>query len=159
MKKAKLHLALVVAGTSLFGSGVSASFFPQIAINTSIAARAVQPEDSVATFWASFKAAVIAGDKAKVAAMSRFPITRGYGMASIRTKAQFTKRFRDVFFNETDAAQCFPRAKPVVDKQRPNEFSVSCPFKSDSSGEEPFVYTFTRTRAGWKLTSFENINE
>ena len=159
MKKAKLCLALAVAGAFLFGAEVSASLFPPNSISTSIAATAVQQDDSLTTFWEGFKTAVIARDKAKVAAMSRFPISRGYGLASIRTRAQFIKRFRDVFFNETNAAQCFPRARPVVDRERPNEFSVSCPFASDSSGEEPFVYTFTRSRAGWKLISFENINE
>lgn len=115
--------------------------------------------DSVDAVWQKFKDAVLKGDKETVARLTRFPMSRGYGMASIRSKAQFMRRYRDLFFNETNAAQCFPKAKPVVDRERPNEFSVSCPFAQDSSGEEPFVYTFTRTRAGWKLTSFENINE
>ena len=90
---------------------------------------------------------------------SRGSPSRGYGMGSIRTKAQFVRRFRELFFNETNAAQCFPKAKPVFDRERPREFSISCPFARDGGDDEPFVYTFSRTRTGWKFTSFENINE
>jgi hypothetical protein len=123
------------------------------------ARQANKAADSIDTFWAKFKTAVIKGNKETVAALSRFPISRGYGMASIRNKAQFLHRYRDVFFNETNAARCFPKASPVIDKERPQEFTISCPSASDGREEEPFVYTFTRTRTGWKLTSFENINE
>ena len=114
---------------------------------------------SMTAFWERFKAAVIAGDKETVAALSRFPIPRGYGMASVKNKTQLLRRFRELFFTETDASKCFPKAKPAVEKSRPNEFTISCPFRSGGGEEEPFVYTFTRTRTGWKFTSFENINE
>jgi hypothetical protein len=80
-------------------------------------------------------------------------------MASIRNKAQFMRRYRELFFAETDAAKCFPNAKPAVEKSRPSEFTISCPYARDGGNEEPFVYTFTRTRTGWKFASFENINE
>ncbi len=156
MEKAILCLALGLAGAGWFSSEVSVSLFPG---SPSGAPAAIQSDGSVAAFWEQFQAAVMAGDKAKVAALSRFPISRGYGIRSIRTKAQFMKRYRDLFFSETDAGQCFPKVKPVKDIKRPNEFSVICPFARDSSGEEPFVYTFTRTRAGWKFVGFENINE
>ena len=69
------------------------------------------------------------------------------------------RHYREIFFTETDAAQCFPKAMPFVEKTRPKEFMISCPFASEGGTEEPFVYTFTRTRNGWKFTSFENINE
>ena len=156
MKKATLCLVIGLAGALLFCSETSASLFPE---GRSAAVRPTQQDNAVSTFWERFKAAVIAGDKAKVATLSRFPIERGYGMADVRNRAQFVKRYRELFFNETNAAQCFPKAKPVVDRERPNEFSVSCPFARDSSGGEPFVYTFTRTRTGWKFISFQNINE
>lgn len=115
--------------------------------------------NSIEAFWKKFRSAVIKGDKEAVAKLSRFPITRGYGMASIRTRAQFMRRYRDLFFNETNAALCFPKAKPVIDRERPKEFSVSCPFARDGGNEEPFVYSFSLTRTGWKFTGFENINE
>lgn len=118
-----------------------------------------QSAKSMTAFWDKFKAAVIKGDKGTVAALSRFPISRGYGMGSLKNKAQLMRRYRDVFFNETNAAQCFPKAKPFVEKERPREFSISCPFASGGGTEEPFVYTFTLTRNGWRFTSFENINE
>jgi hypothetical protein len=102
---------------------------------------------------------VIGGDKETVASLSQFPISRGYGMTSLRNKAQLLKRYRELFFGETNAAECFPKAKPFVDTGRNGEFTISCPFARDGGNEEPFVYTFTRTRTGWKFTGFENINE
>ena len=156
MKKTSRCLAMVLAGVLLLVPQVWAVL---VAKDASLAVTPIQKEESVSSFWEKFKSAVIGGDKAKVVSLSRFPIARGYGMSSIRSKAQFMRRYRELFFVETDAAQCFPKAKPVVDRDRPNEFSVSCPFAKDSSGEEPFVYTFTHTRTGWKFTSFENINE
>jgi hypothetical protein len=85
-----------------------------------------QNTDSIAAFWGKFKGAVIKGDKETVAALSRFPISRGYGMASIKNKAQLMKHYRNLFFNETDAARCFLKAKPFVLKERPKEFIISC---------------------------------
>jgi len=151
--KAKLGIACAFLGFTLSANTIALSSA------RGQTGRRVPRADSIASFWQKFKAAAINSDKETLAALSRFPISRGYGMASIRTKAQFMRSYRDLFFNETNAAQCFPKVKPMIDRKRPNEFSVSCPFASDSSGGEPFVYTFTRTRAGWKLTSFENINE
>lgn len=118
-----------------------------------------QSADSVDAAWQKFKDAVLKGDKERVVRLSRFPISRSYGMSSIRNKAQLKRHFRDLFFNETNAAQCFPKAKPVVDRERPNEFSVSCPFARDGGNEEPFVYSFALTRAGWKFIGLDNINE
>ena len=115
--------------------------------------------NSMTAFWEKFKGAVIRGDKGIVAALSRFPISMGYGMSSLKNKAQLVRRFRHVFFNETDAAKCFPRAKPYADKERPKEFIITCSFASSDEGGEPFEYRFTLTRNGWKFTSFENINE
>lgn len=150
---AKFSVPVLLFGAVLF----SASSF---AVNVASAqGTQTQTNNSISSFWEKFKAAAIRSDKETVSALSRFPISRGYGMASIRNKAQFLRRYRDVFFNETNAAQCFPKATPVIDKERPQEFTISCPFARDGGGDGPFVYTFTRTRNGWKFTSFENINE
>ena len=114
--------------------------------------------DSMPVFWEKFKTAIIKGDKETVAALSAFPISMPFGMTNIKNKAQLMKYYRDIFFSETNAAKCFAKAKPDVDKQRPNEFLIGC--KMTGGGEEePIVYTFTRGRTGWKFTGFDNINE
>ncbi|SRR6266849_2623483 len=114
--------------------------------------------DSMPVFWEKFKTAIIKGDKETVAALSAFPISMPYGMTNIKNKAQLMKYYRDIFFSETNAAKCFAKAKPDVDKQRPKEFLIGC--KMTGGGEEePIVYTFTRGRTGWKFTGFDNINE
>ena len=115
---------------------------------------------AMSAFWEQFKAAVIKGDKEAVAALSAFPISLGYRMGSIKTKAQFMKNYRYLFARETNAAKCFRTAKPDFDKKRPKEFSVGCPFAEDSGGGgEPFMYSFKLTRVGWRFTGFENVNE
>jgi len=121
-----------------------------------------QSTDSMATFWDNFKAAVIKGDKETVAALSQFPISLNDGMTPIRTKAQFMKRYGFLFSGETNAAKCFPKAKPEVEpatKKRPREFTIGCAFASGGGEEEPFEYRFTLTRSGWRFTSFTNVNE
>jgi hypothetical protein len=153
MKKTTiLSLLLVLFGTFLI-PGVNAS--------GQESAKQVQGANSIPLFWEKFKAAVIKGDKQTVAALSRFPISRGYGLASLKNKAQLMRHYREIFFTETDAAKCFPKAKPFVEKERPKEFTIGCSFRSDDGGGggEPFQYTFILTRKGWRFTGFENINE
>ncbi len=51
------------------------------------------------TFFAKFMTAVRAGDKASVASMTRFPFEYGFdtGNEGRMTKAQFMKRFNEIF--------------------------------------------------------------
>ena len=151
----KLCLSVLLVGAELFSvAGVAP--FP---VKASLQGTLTQSIESMPIFWEEFKSAVIKGDKEAVASLSRFPIWRGEAMGNVNNKAQLKRRFREVFFAETNAAQCFPKAKPVIEKDRPREFAVTCPFASDAGAGEPFVYTFTRIGTGWKFTSFENINE
>ena len=73
-----------------------------------------------------------------------------------RNKVQLTKRYRQLFNEQTDAAACFNKAKPEVDTANPKHFTVACP---DAAGNEVVIYHFEQTRTGWKLTSLDNINE
>lgn len=110
-------------------------------------------------FWDKFKAAVIKGDKEAVFAMSALPVTMEYSMPTIRTKAQFMKNYRHIFAGEANAAKCFQTAKPEVDATNIKLFSVGCPFAESGGGDEPLVYTFKLTRAGWRFAGYDNINE
>lgn len=115
-----------------------------------------QPDTSIETFWAKFKAAVIKGDKESVAAMTQFPIGMPYGQAAVRTKAQLLKRYRQVFNSEANAAKCFADAKPETDPARPKEFTIGC---DNGSGQKVVIYAFALTKPGWKFKSLDNINE
>lgn len=115
-----------------------------------------QTSDARETFWQQFKTAVIARDVPAVARLSQFPIRMSYGIPSVKTKAQLTKRFRQVFNEQTDAAACFGKAKPEVDPANVKAFTVACP---DAAGNEVVIYHFTQTKTGWKFTSLDNINE
>ncbi len=118
-----------------------------------------QRKDSFAAFWNKFKGAVIKNDRRTVVTLSRFPILRGYGVASIRSSSQLLKKYGEVFSGETNAAKCFQQATPQTDMTSSSKFTVSCSFASGGGGDDPFVYTFTLTRTGWKFIGFENINE
>jgi hypothetical protein len=111
---------------------------------------------STDTFWQSFKTAVSKRDVETIARLSKFPIEMSYGIPSIKTKAQLTKRYRQLFNEQTDAAACFSKAKPEMDADNPKHFTVACP---DAGGNEVVIYHFQQTRAGWKLTGLDNINE
>lgn len=112
--------------------------------------------DSIKAFWGRFRAAVIKGDKAAVADMSQFPISMPYGMAELRNRAQLIRRYRDVFNHEGSAAKCFVDARQETDPARPREFTVPC---KNSAGDEVVIYSFERTRNGWRFKGLDNINE
>ena len=107
-------------------------------------------------FWEIFKAAVSKRDIDTIARLSKFPIGMSYGIASIRTKAQLTKRYKQLFNEQSDAVACFAKAKPEKDAADPKHFSVACP---DAAGNEVVIYHFEQTRTGWKLTGLDNLNE
>jgi len=112
--------------------------------------------ETTETFWQSFKTAVSKRDVDTIARLSKFPIGMSYGIPSIKTKAQLAKRYRQLFNEQTNAAACFEKAKPEVDADNPKHFSVACP---DAAGNEVVVYHFEQTRAGWKFTGLDNLNE
>ncbi len=107
-------------------------------------------------FWEKFSMAVIKGNKTAVADMTRFPLELSYGMAKVKTKAELSRRYRQVFNEQTDAAKCFEKAKPEIDAANSKQFSVACP---DAAGNEVVVYNFALTKTGWKFVSLDNINE
>lgn len=116
----------------------------------------VQTEASIQVFWERFKAAVIKGDKGAVADLSQFPIAMPYGMRVIKNRVQLIKRYREVFDSEANAAECFREARPETEKEKPNEFSVVC---KNAAGHEVVIYSFGRTRNGWRFKGLDNLNE
>ncbi|MGI8898209.1 MAG: hypothetical protein ACR2IB_07425 [Pyrinomonadaceae bacterium] len=116
----------------------------------------VQRNASIHVFWERFRAAVIKSDKVVVASLSQFPIGMPYGVPTVRNNAQFIRRYRDVFNGETNAAKCFREALPEINPDNSAEFTVAC---KNAAGEEVVIYSFGRTRNGWKFTGVDNINE
>jgi len=112
--------------------------------------------DSADTFWQTFKTAVSKRDVETIAQLSKFPIGMSYGIPSIKTKVQLSKRYRQVFNEQTDAAACFAKAKIEMDPENAKHFSVACP---DAAGNEVVIYHFEQTKTGWKFTGLDNLNE
>src|SRR5688572_23293572 len=86
------------------------------------------PDASIQAFWEKFKTAVIKGDKAAVANLSRFPIGMPYRQKYIKTRADLIKRYREVFHRETNAAKCFNKAQPETYPTQPKEFLIGCSY-------------------------------
>ncbi len=128
-----------------------------------ILTRSVTAQNNFDAFWTKFKSAVIKGDKAKVANLTKFPFSLGYdpsaksGEGYIRTKTTFLRRYRIIFNGEVDVVKCFQNASP---KKEGKAYSVACSFKQEpTGGDKPFVYSFTLTKLGWRFAGFENVNE
>jgi hypothetical protein len=112
--------------------------------------------DSAEAFFQSFKTAVSKRDVEAIARLSKFPIEMSYGIPAIKTKVQLSKRYRQIFNEQTDAAACFSKAKIEMDPENPKHFSVACP---DAAGNEVVIYHFKQTKLGWKFTGLDNLNE
>jgi hypothetical protein len=126
---------------------------------TALAATAPPPAQGNAAmqaFWQKFKTAVVGGDKETVASLSRFPIGMSYGIRSVKNKAELLRRYRQVFNEQSDAAQCFAGKEPQMDATNRRQFEVACP---NAAGDEVVIYRFELTRRGWKFTALDNINE
>ena len=112
--------------------------------------------ETAETFWQTFKTAVSKRDVETIARLSRFPLEMSYGIPTVKTKAQLSRRYRQVFNEQTDAAACFSKAKIEKDSENPKHFSVACP---DAAGNEVVIYHFEQTRTGWKFAGLDNLNE
>jgi hypothetical protein len=113
------------------------------------------------TFWQKFKPAVIAGDKAAVAEMTKFPLSMPYGVKAVKTKSDFVRRYNEIFNGEANAAQCFATAKPGKSSDGNGQYEVYCPFKETPNDKEnaPIRFVFELTKSGWKFAGLDNINE
>ena len=116
-------------------------------------------ESDFSAFWKKFKAAVIAGDKAAVADMTKFPLSMPYGVKAARNKENFLRRYDEIFKGEANAAQCFRSVEPH--KQSGREYDMYCPFKDTPDDKEnaPIRFMFELTKAGWRFAGLDNINE
>lgn len=130
-----------------------------VAASTTFAGPAASREDDLMKFWMSFKTAVIKGERVKVVGMTKFPVSMPYGVKSVRTPTAFYKRYEEIFNGEADAAKCFAITEPY--KENSKRFSIECGFKNDPEGEagKPIVYSFIKTKMGWKFNGLDNINE
>ena len=110
-------------------------------------------------FWQKFKSAVIAGDKATVAEMTKFPLSMPYEVKAVKNKEDFLRRYNEIFKGEANAAQCFKSAEP--DKESDRRYGIYCPFKDTPNDWEnaPIRFIFELTKSGWKFVGLDNINE
>jgi hypothetical protein len=110
-------------------------------------------------FWKKFKSAVVAGDKAVVAEMTKFPLAMPYGIKAVKNKEDFLRRYNEIFKGETNAAQCFSRAEQHKESDR--RYDIYCPFKETPNDWEnaPIRFEFELIKGGWRFVGVDNINE
>ena len=116
-------------------------------------------QTNFSAFWKKFRSAVIADDKATVAEMTKFPLSMPYLEKAVKNKADFLRRYNEIFKGEANAAQCFARAEPRKESGR--RYEIYCPFKDTPNDWEnaPIRFIFELTKSGWKFTGLDNINE
>ncbi len=140
MKNNKFLLIAVISAVFISGSG------------------RVSAQTNINAFWKQFKTAIVNKNKPAAARLSRLPIKMPYGVKTVRTSAEFSRRYDEIFNGEADAAKCFE--KSPLHKISAKRYEVSCGFKTDASGGgEPIVYSFELTKNGWKFVGLDNINE
>jgi hypothetical protein len=110
-------------------------------------------------FWNKFRSAIIAGDKATIAEMTKFPLSMPAFQKAVKNKDDFLRRYNDIFKGEANAAQCFANANP--EKQSARRYEIYCPFKETPDDREnaPIRFIFESTKSGWNFTGLDNINE
>jgi hypothetical protein len=111
------------------------------------------------TFWKKFRSTVIAGDKATVAEMTKFPLSMPYLVKSVKNKEDFLRRYNEIFKGEANAAQCFAKVEPQ--KQGDGRYEIYCPFKDTPNDMEnaPIRFVFESSKGGWKFVGLDNVNE
>ena len=116
-------------------------------------------ESDFSTFWKKFRSAVIAGDKATVAEMTKFPLSMPYSVKAVKNKEDFSRRYNEIFKGEANAAQCFGSTKPHKESDR--RYEIFCPFKETPGDRDntPIRFLFELTKGGWKFAGLDNINE
>lgn len=116
-------------------------------------------ESDFSAFWQKFKSAVIAGDKATIAEMTKFPLSMPYEVKAVKNKEEFLRRYNEIFKGEANAAQCFKSAEPHKESDR--RYDIYCPFKETPKDWEnaPIRFIFELTKGGWKFVGLDNVNE
>jgi hypothetical protein len=111
------------------------------------------------TFWKNFKPAVIAGNRAAVAEMTKFPLSMPYGVKAVKNNEDFLRRYNEIFKGEANATKCFGSTKPQKESAR--RYEIYCPFKKtpDDWENAPIRFIFESTKSGWKFAGLDNINE
>jgi len=138
----------VIRGRTWLAAILILAFFPNAIAETDLSA-----------FWKKFRSAVIAGDKATVAEMTKFPLSMPYGVKVVENKEDFLRRYNEIFKGEANAAQCFARAEPRKESAR--RYEIYCPFKETPDDREnaPIRFVFELTKGGWRFAGLDNINE
>jgi len=116
-------------------------------------------QSEFSAFWNKFRSAVIAGDKASVADMAKFPLSMPYSVKIVKNKQEFLSRYDEIFKGEANASQCFVSGKPLkVSIQR---YEIYCPFRETPNDTEnaPIRFEFELFKSGWKFAGLDNINE
>jgi hypothetical protein len=116
-------------------------------------------ESDFSTFWKKFKSAVVAGDKAAVAEMTKFPLSMPYSVKAVKNKEDFLRRYNEIFNGEANAVQCFASAK--ARKESAGRCETYCPFKDTPDDREnaPIRFEFELTKGAWKFAGLDNVNE
>jgi hypothetical protein len=106
----------------------------------------------LAPVWAAFQAALQKGDAAGVAKVCRFPLRSNDLGGPVPDAAALQRRFARIF--PPDTRVCLLKATLQKAEGARDTYEAFC----DVEGL-PIRFLFTKTKAGWRLTTLDNINE
>jgi len=91
--------------------------------------------------------------------MTKFPLSMPAFQKAVKNRADFLRRYNEIFKGEANAAQCFASAEPRKESARGCE--IYCPFKEtpEDWGNASIRFEFELTRSGWKFAGLDNVNE
>src|SRR4030095_13887547 len=84
-------------------------------------------ESDFSAFWKRFKLAVVGRENTTIGEMTKVPLSMSYLEKPVKNKADFLRRYNEIFKGEANAPQCFGSAKPQ--KESAKQYKVYCPFK------------------------------
>jgi hypothetical protein len=113
---------------------------------------AIRTQADFSAFWKKFRSAVIAGDKAAAAEMTKFPLSMPYEVKAVKNKENFLRRYDEIFKGEANAAQCFRSIEPQKESDR--RYEIYCPFKETPDDKEnaPIRFIFELPKAAGDLS-------
>jgi hypothetical protein len=87
-----------------------------------------------------------------VANLSQFPIGVSHPALEIKDRSELRQRFREIFSQPINAAECFAHTEPTQDTENPELFTVACRY---DKGSDAAAYQFEHTKSGWRFTHFQ----
>jgi hypothetical protein len=116
-------------------------------------------ESDFSTFWREIKSAIIAGDKSKVAEMTKFPLSMPYLIKAVKNKEDFLAPLQRNFQRRGRCRQCFASGNRKRNLREAMQSIVPSRTLQTTGENAPIRFIFELTKSGWRFAGLDNVNE